>query len=57
MLFFEAVLAFASMLDEDMTHVNHHCAQIMNAATLCNSIKSFNHYNLSCISNYQNMQK
>jgi len=33
MLLFEAVLAFVSTLDESTTHVNHHCAQMMNAAT------------------------
>jgi len=33
MLFFEAMLAFASMLDESTTHVNHYYAQMMNAAT------------------------
>jgi len=32
-LFFEAVLAFASTLDENTTRVSHHCAQMMNAAT------------------------
>ncbi len=29
----EAVLAFASMLNENTTHVNRRCAQMMNAAT------------------------
>jgi len=33
MLFFEAMLAFASTLNESTTHVNHHYAQMMNAAT------------------------
>ncbi len=33
MLSHEAVLAFASMLDESTTCVNHRCAQTMNAAT------------------------
>ena len=32
-LFFEAVLAFASTLDENTTCVSHHCAQTMNAVT------------------------
>ncbi len=32
MLSYEAVLAFASTLDENMTCVSHCCAQIMNAA-------------------------
>jgi len=33
MLSYEAVLAFASMLNESTTYVSHHCAQTMNAAT------------------------
>ncbi len=33
MLSHEAVLAFASTLDESTTHVSHHWAQTMNAAT------------------------
>jgi len=33
MLFFKAMLAFASTLNENTTHVNHHYAQMMNAAT------------------------
>jgi len=33
MLSHEAVLAFASTLDENTTHVSHRCAQTMNAAT------------------------
>jgi len=33
MLFFEAVFIFASTLNENMTCMNHHCAQTMNAAT------------------------
>jgi len=34
MLSHEAVLAFASTLDESTTHVSHCCAQMMNAATV-----------------------
>jgi hypothetical protein len=33
MLSHEAVLAFASTLDESTTRVSHRCAQTMNAAT------------------------
>ena len=33
MLSYEAVLAFASTLNESTTYVSHHCAQTMNAAT------------------------
>jgi len=32
-LFFEAMLAFASTFNENTTHVNCHYAQMMNAAT------------------------
>ncbi len=32
MLFYEAVLAFASMLNESKTYVSHRCVQTMNAA-------------------------
>jgi len=32
MLSYEAVLAFASTLDENTTYVSHCCAQTMNAA-------------------------
>ncbi len=32
-LFHEAILAFASTLDEDTTCVNHHCVQTMNTMT------------------------
>ena len=38
MLSYEVMLAFASMLDESTTHVSHHCAQIMNAATASNCL-------------------
>jgi hypothetical protein len=33
MFFFEAMLAFANMLDESTTYVSHHCAQMINAVT------------------------
>jgi len=36
MLFFKAVLAFMSTLDENMTHVNHHYVQMMNTTTASN---------------------
>ena len=36
MLFFEAVLAFVSTLNENTTCVNHHCAQTMNAMIVSN---------------------
>ena len=36
MLSHEAMLAFASTLDESITHVNHYCVQIMNAVTVLN---------------------
>ncbi len=38
MLLFKAVLTFASMLNESTTHVNHRCAQMMNATTASNHL-------------------
>jgi len=37
-LLFKTVFAFASMLDENMTCVNHHCVQIMNTAIASNHL-------------------
>ncbi len=38
MLSHEAMLAFASTLDESMTHVSRRCAQTTNAATASNHL-------------------
>jgi len=54
MLFLEAVLAFASTLDESMTCVNHHCAQTMNAATTLNYLIIMIYHALAIIKTCRN---
>ncbi len=46
-LLFEAMLAFASILDENTTHVSYHCAQTMNTATASDHLISMIYHALA----------
>jgi len=53
MLFFKAMLAFASTLNESTTHVSHHYAQMMNAATTSNLLIMMIYHTSAFIETYK----